>query len=378
MDQFYLSNRISFLPKDQTDEYATRQVLSFLRIGESGPPSKRAWSIELLPESGPFGWDNLDIYDIDKKLLFRDKTITLTNNTKLRVRTAASDLLGSPVWSASVGPYLDIQTAIPKAIEVALKSSLVPTEGAQSLVCYSYPKLGLLCRSRDEKQEYVVDLGDFTIVSRQIANSVQSPEQLTCWSPYDLVTPATIGSIREGWKRNLGNLPPAPPSPSQLANAVAKAREGTQEQTVELHLHGQETPVYCAVATAEMILEYYEIQKTQTEIAQVMHTSATGTENPDQVNGYASLSGGALTATLQDKPAFETAQTEILDARPFKSGVPGHARAGAGFKVDGDQSWLYIYDPWPPNQGAGPYWENWNMPSLPHTNFICVKKTTFS
>ena len=84
------------------------------------------------------------------------------------------------------------------------------------------------------------------------------------------------------------------------------------------------------------------------------------------------------------KPIFELpenirwnkAKAQIDDLKPMKSGVPGHARAVAGyFKsrfLNAESEFLYVYDPEPSNSdltlGGDVSWENWD--SIYHTNFI--------
>jgi len=364
------------LSNDQTNEYATRQVLSFIRLGESGAPSKRAWSINLLPEAGPFNWDNLDIYDIKGRLLFKDKMLSLVGGLQIRMRMAATTILGAPTWSAGVGPTFDISRAIQKAEQLAADHDLTPVAGAQALVCYSYPKLGLLCSKNNSIEKVVIDLGDFIIIPTNAGANAGTPESIICWSPFDLITNATIGALNESWSIAIAALPEMPSGTSNLTRAIASAQASVEEKTLELKLHGQETSVYCAVATGQMLLEYYGIAKTQKEIATAMKTSSTGSENPDQLAAYRSLTGGTLDPLFDDKPSYEGAKSEIQQARPLKSGISGHARACAGYKVDNDQ-WLYIYDPWPVGQGAI-YYENWNDKNLIHTNFITLKRILYT
>jgi Peptidase_C39 like family len=364
-----------YLSKDETDDFATRQVMSLVRRGEGAPPSKRNWSLDLLPEGGSFNWDNLNLYDVSHRLLFRDKIIKLDANTRIRLRTAASNLLRVPVWSASATSSFDAQASLAKATDVATQSGLVPIEGEEALVCYSYPKLGLLCNMPGADYQSIVDLGNFQIIDVRTASQVTSPEMITCWSPYDVVGPATIGAFRATWEGAMTALPAGPTSPAGVLPAVEIAQQNLEEQTVELNLHVQETSYYCAVATAQMILEYNGIKKTQSEIAAAMRAQPPGVDNQPQIDGYKTLSAGQLDALIETRPTFEGAKNEIAAARlPMKSGIYGHARACAGFRNDG-QPWLYIYDPWP---GSGIYWENWDGPQIHHTNFIYVRQVLYS
>jgi hypothetical protein len=126
-----------------------------------------------------------------------------------------------------------------------------------------------------------------------------------------------------------------------------------------------------------MILASHGLQRTQDEIATVMHTGPSGTTTQDQVAAYGALANGRYSGALRDKPTFDAAKQEIDQVRSLKSGIPGHARALAGWKIsqtDGGpmEQFLYVYDPWPPKQGQV-YWEDWTAVMKVHpTNFIFV------
>jgi len=59
-------------------------------------------------------------------------------------------------------------------------------------------------------------------------------------------------------------------------------------------LYAQQTNVYCAVATGQMILDFHRWPFTQDEIATAMGTGAGGTDNDGQVAGYESLTNNSL------------------------------------------------------------------------------------
>ena len=131
-----------------------------------------------------------------------------------------------------------------------------------------------------------------------------------------------------------------------------------------------------------MILDFYRYHFTQDQIAAAMGTGAGGTTNPGQVNGYHSLSNNGVVATYDTSADWAEAKAEIDANRPVKSGIPGHARACAGWMRQNiflvgqsPRRWLKIYDPWPWNadicQGGAVVWEDWE--SVTHTNFIYVR-----
>ncbi len=353
---------------------------------EVGPAVQRAWSIRNLPapkaeaEVGPATplFDGrTDIYDIRGRLLFRDFTSSLRDGQRLRVRTAAYDTLKTPVWSLGIGKPFDVDSATGKALEVASELHLKPVKGSKWLVCYSYPKLGLLCKRRDGSKA-VIDLGHLEPVDGQTQRAAEA-EFPALWSPFDLVSKVSAAYFKELWSLNTAAMPralDAEAGPDALASAVEGARASESRAVLPpMKLYGQQTQYYCAVATAQMILEYHGIKKSQNQIAAAMNTGPNGTSNQNQVKGYDKLAKGRFEATFDDSASFMEAKMEISRGHPLKSGVPGHARACAGWKTRRgspgiEKRWLYVYDPWPPQQGDT-YWEDWS--AIEHTNFIYLR-----
>jgi hypothetical protein len=390
------------ISKSDGAELALKTLLGFL-VFEGSAPQKRQWSISNLlgdlPEGQPdfslssFSIDRFsshrELYDVSGKLVFRDYTATLSDGSQLLMRVSGNRGMGPPVWSVGINKKFDVDLAIVEATKVAERLRLRPREGKKSLVCYSYPKLGLLC-SAEDGSKVIIDLGDLSTV-RVDAVLANSPELLATWSPLALLEDAFSGRSREAYFSYCERLKAIDlESNIPLNTAVEGAQNTTEESTLRqcgsgatgqcMSLRGQETPVYCAVATAQMILAYHGIDKTQTEIALSMQTGQTGTTNPNQVAGYQSLSGSIFTGTFDSTASFLEAKREIDEGRPLKSGVPGHARACSGWRTetsaDGTETqWIQVYDPWPPNAGAI-YWEAWS--NTVHTNFIYVRRTTIS
>jgi hypothetical protein len=149
-------------------------------------------------------------------------------------------------------------------------------------------------------------------------------------------------------------------------------------------LYAQQTNVFCAVATGQMILDFYRRYFTQDEIATAMGTGPGGTGQAGQEAGYESLSQNCLEATFDGSASWAEAKAEINANRPLKSGIPGHARAVSGWMSTWSwASWsfdlsLRIHDPWPWNAdicaGGAVVWEDWD--AVDHTNFIYVRHRT--
>jgi hypothetical protein len=145
-------------------------------------------------------------------------------------------------------------------------------------------------------------------------------------------------------------------------------------------LHAQQVNDYCAVATCQMVLCYYRYFYTQDQIAPALNYSAGSGCPANQSPGYQTLSNNHIIATFDSSPTFAEAKTQINNLRPFKTGIPGHARACAGYSeslwynIQNSQS-LKIYDPWPWNAdfklGGAVYWEDWN--AVTHTNYVFTR-----
>lgn len=371
-----------FLSKQESKEVASKQLLSFLAVpvaeaeaerelmtADPGlASSKSLFSIDALPHEafveGPLlsVWKSRKIYDVDGVLLFRDQIINLGSGNELRVRTAASDLLRTPVWSVKAGPALDVEGLMAGALAALQKTPdleplLVDGEEDVRIVCYSYPKLGILCYSRaDPSAGFVIDIGDLIIIPLDASRQKEHPQSVfTVWSPYDLVAASTIEEFRSLWKHNVTQLPALPETVEALSKTIKEAKPLVPEETIpKLKLVGQQTDAFCVPAVAKMILEQHGICKTQNEIAIAMKTDLCGTTLPNEVEAIPGLTGGVLRAVPDLTASFDEAKKEIRQNRPLKVGTPGHARACDGFKVEdkeGGKSFIHIYDPWPPGQG---------------------------
>jgi hypothetical protein len=120
-----------------------------------------------------------------------------------------------------------------------------------------------------------------------------------------------------------------------------------------------------------MIFEQHGISKTQNEIAIAMKTDLSGTTLDNQLKAVPILTKGALQAVLDETASLDQAKKELRQDRPVKVGTTGHTRACGGFKVEeGGKNSIYIYDPWPPNQGEI-YYED--RAAVHYTNHIYIR-----
>lgn len=381
------------LSEEETTMIASRQLLEFLRVPtEAGPnwdaPSKRGFLLSALPEGanvGAFPWSTMnELFDVNGRLLFRDYVLDQGRGAELRIRTAASDLLRAPVWAVSSGPKLDL-AGLTKVALSAMKNATIGSlkpikfKGRVNWVVYSYPKIGIRCTlDTSPADEFIFDIGDHSVTPVNAFMTHSDPEDVTiAWSPFDTIAPSTIGLYRARWRKHFDSLPQVPARAANLKSALEATESTTVEErsvNPELQIVGQETDVYCALATAQMLLAHHGVIRSQDEIAEAMQVGRSGTSVQNQLSGFAVLSENMLAASLDETTSFSDGKLEILSNRPFKSGIPGHARACGGFKVQDEKCWLYIYDPWPPRQGSV-YYENWD--AVMHTNFIYLRQRQF-
>ena len=386
-----------FLSEQESKLIASRQLLSFLFVDSRAKrerahaPSKALFSFRALPrdafiDAPPwFNWSSRPIYDVDGLLLFRDHTLRLDSDNEIQVRTAGSDLLRTPVWSVRAGKASNIDGLITKALVVLkettdLEPILVDDEVTVRLICYGYPRLGILCSSHTQPTlKFVMDLWDLVIIPVSPTEQDAPPESVkTIWSPYDWVARPTLGHFRSRFQHNLELLPELPEKIEDLRKAIKAARSGIIEELTtkpELTLIGQQTDFFCAPATAKMILEHHGISKTQDQIAFEMQTLTTGTKPEDQERAIPRLTDSRFDGLLDITTSLSEAKDEIRENRPFKTGNATHARACGGFKVEqGGTEWLYLYDPLPCNEGRI-YFENWEADR--HLDYIYVRPALF-
>lgn len=353
----------------------------------------------------------LEISDLSGEPLFYEFSTRDGNHEVARIKASATQRVGAPVVTVELGerrwdPAKGVARAKQQAQELFPKARVEDTE----LVCYSYPKIGVrvdLISESGEETSLLFDVADGSQITRF---GDDEAEGQTAWSYLDALPPQRVEANLRLWQqRDQEREAAQKETPKLFARGYTAAEAAKLKDTLVLkspflylpfyssrvlrfaprcdahecfELYAQQTNVYCAVATGQMILDFYRYHYDQDAIAAAMGTGAGGTSNPGQVAGYQSLSNHCLTATYDTTADWVEAKAEIDANRPVKSGIPGHARACAGWKRQNiwligqsPQRWLQIYDPWPWNAdicaGGAVYWENWD--AVNHTNFISVR-----
>ena len=352
------------------------------------------------------------IHDLAGPPLFYEFELADEEGAAGVVRAAASPAVGTPLVATELGPRRwDPEEAVRTAEESVRKEHRGVSVTGSRLVCYCYPKVGVEVSfdlPRQGSGRTIIDVSDGLPVVNLGADELEGS---TAYSYYETVVAPTERSRRRRWSRleddvevlrriappmlDLGSRLRAEVRP-QLYDAFVKefpyfAFPVSSQKVIRFgprcsphecfQLYAQQTNVYCAVATGQMILDFYRRYFTQDQIAAAMGTGSGGTDNAGQVAGYESLSNNCLDATYDGSAAWSEAKAEIDANRPLKSGIPGHARAAAGWMKT--WSWtafgydlsLKIYDPWPWNAdicaGGAVVWEDWD--AVTHTNFIYVR-----
>lgn len=346
------------------------------------------------------------IYDINGSPLFYDFPVVGHGGEGGIVRTAASRVLGKPIIAIELSNrHWNFNKAVKKLLPKVRKGrSRVPIPRPK-LVCYSYPKLGVMfevpnARGRIERQIY--DVASLERV-RELQSGSEREGQYA-WSYYDSLNNRKRSSGLKAFEKvDAMRIKQSPAFRKNLARAtkleklvditklklklsVTKTLQFCPHYTTSharshhcFVLHGQEVNDYCAVATCQMILCYYRYYYDQDDIAPNLgYTAGSGCPS-DQSAGYQTLSNNHINATFDSSATWAEARSQINQLHPMKSGIPGHARAVAGYSYMLN-AWpfsiterkLYVYDPWPWNAdyslAGAVYWEDWD--SVSHTNFI--------
>ncbi|HEX5760621.1 MAG TPA: C39 family peptidase [Thermoanaerobaculia bacterium] len=404
-----IKDRGSRLPAPVDRERAREHALLALRRDwAAGMQKDEAW------RGGELDPDPIVLHDLNGWPLFHEFLLRRGERVVGSVKTAASQVLGAPVLTVEEGPLgWDPDRAFHEAMERARR--LVPDAEivGRELICYSFPKIGVRLDladregGEDRRRSLIFDAADFSLVRRFGADELEGQAAYSFYQ--EVALPRAERNLRrfeaedrelEEVRRRDGDLLTAALAEVDLARVRRALAPELRFEFLPLYssrvlkygprcnphdcfmLYAQQTNVYCAVATGQMILDFYRWPYTQDEIAAAMGTGPGGTGNAGQEAGYESLTRKCMEATYDTSAQWAEAKAEIDANRPVKSGVPNHARACAGWKRQNfsltgtePKRWLRIYDPWPWNedlcQGGKVVWEEWD--SIEHTNFIYVR-----
>jgi hypothetical protein len=380
---------------------------------------RRAWSSET-PDFKEWGKFELDeekpivLYDINGQKLFYEFNVIIGDNIIGSVKTSASKMLGSAVPAIQLSPRKwNPEEANNQAKEKVSKMypevEIIKTE----FVCYSYPKVGVRIYMKEPeigKRSIIFDAADFSQIEEF---GPDGPMGQAAWSFYERISDKNLSDRKTRWEkeneeieslrsdipkifdrtltdRELKELKPKFKlkskleypyiiSPYSFKTVPFSPRCNTHDC---FELYAQKTNVYCAVATGQMLLDFYRYYYSQIDIAAAMGTGPSGTYISGMLNGLNQLSKKCLDATWDGTASWNEAKAEIDNNKPLASIIPGHARACAGWKRQNIciwpgpcKKWLKIYDPWPWSSnicnGGAIYWEDWDLQT--HWGFVYLR-----
>ena len=353
----------------------------------------------------------LSIFDINGLLLFYDFALMSGRIQVATIRAAANSKIGKAIISIKLGGQKwSLATSKARIIEMVQKKYPKFKISSPLLVCYSYPKLGLMVTLEGDKdsRSLIFDIADFSPIPDRAQK--EDMEGAYSWSFLDAIDKRSAASRKKKYlaeaeltRKVFGKEFGVDAiyritdvyKVRDLAKVAFKTRfekklqfctHYTHDEDGSHHcfiLHAQQVNDYCSVATCQMILCYYRYYYAQNDIAPSLGYSSGGGCPADVSAGYEALSNNHIDSTYDASATWNEARDQINLLQPMKSGVPGHARAIAGYSQNifiilgsstADKK-LFVYDPWPWNAdlkaGGDIYWEDWD--AITHTNFVYTK-----
>jgi len=383
------------------EEAVEHAALSVLRNAPLGQFDAQVWLKSNVKK------DPAVVYDLNGKPLFYICEVGQGEEMPGTVHLAASRVLGRPELAIELGrPAWNFDTAVKRLTPRVKKEFPRSRISAPRLIAYSYPKLGVMydIDSPSGKQRAIYDVGSLGRIPER--HERPDSEGAYAWSFYESLDnnrrKANLALMRKVDKAR-DRLPARTRAELRktrsLATMIDKVGFTIKKSKVRklpyspnyawnharghhcFELYAQQVDDYCAVATCQMVLAYYRYYFSQATIAPSLGYSPGGGCPSDQSPGYRSLSCNQLDASFDNTPTFAEAMTQIDGLHPFKSGIPGHARACAGYSISyitpigSDFQKLLIYDPWPWNAdyaaGGAIRWEDWSTPTK--TNYVTTK-----
>ena len=393
---------------------------------------RRAWAGEVKDFEKWGGYDldpkPLTIYDLNGQVLFYEFDVMNGNKVVGSTKTAASKTIGSPVITMEFGERSWDFKKASKEAEKKVKKLFPKADITESeLVCYSYPKIGVRVyfdTAKAKEGNLIFDISTLDLIERYASDEMDNFACRSFYNEIDGIERAKREALFELDKkeleaikakrpkvleRNISSrkladikplLVPQPvhtvnetlipsnivPIPFYSSKTIRFSPRCNSHECFELY--AQKTDVYCAVASGQMLLDFYRYYYTQDQIAIAMSTGTHGTSVSGIVNGIKSLSKNCLNVTSDHTISWSEVTSEINANRPFMSCIPGHARVCVGWKKQNlytlwqkPKTWVKIYDPWPWNadicNGGRTYWESWSVSKyycsvyLEHRNQPC-------
>lgn len=323
----------------------------------------------------------LTIYDLSGAKLFLDyELLDSADNYFGFLRSSAKDSELPLIDTICIGPRpFDPNTAIQRAVASAVQRRPgTQVVGVQNFVCYGYPRVGVLVSYQFQgkilNSVFDASIGAFIrewegVFTPEAGEADEEGEPFYSYLSRIPEAGDPAGDVAKQWafytdlqaRDNQGIEGGMAVNAIRVVESIANVRVAESGTLLPVSIEGQKTPVFCAVAAAQMMLKYLGIEESQDNIAAVFHTSASGTTNDDFLTGFGSLTGGKWKASINQGPTFESTAYALGGMVPVKSGIPQHARLIRGFKEyiflknDGTVAhrdrFFIVDDPWPVNSG---------------------------
>jgi len=321
------------------------------------------------------------IFDLTGSQLFFDVEILDANRKNLGyLRSGAGSedlpLIDSIVFSNGL-PSSDL--LVSRAKEQAAIDFPSKVVNNPRFVCYGYPLIGVMLDvTNDSNTQWVL----YNPYNKSIIRQGVTKQELTSIERGfefidDLIEGEPLYSIanripeagpeegpsQEQWRALRGVFELYDLEGGDVEALVNRARVSVRGQTVAANLIAQETSVYCVVATAAMILDFFgQTVLNQKDIASFLGTTARGTAPAALATQLGAISSGKLVAKQIGAPSFEDFVRELKPGFPVKSGIPAHSRLVCGWReydlLDSQanplhtERFLVVADPQPVGIGA--------------------------
>ena len=178
-------------------ELVEHATLAVMKNAAAGPPELASWLNAAVRK------EPLKIHDINGLPLFYDFEVARGKEVLGNVRVAASQVIGTALVAVELGPRLwNYDKAVKKLTPRVKREFARARIAAPKLVCYSYPKLGVMFEVLEGNKTSLA-IYDVSSLAR-VPGKPEQPdsEGFYAWSFYDSLSdrpiPRPAGSTREG------------------------------------------------------------------------------------------------------------------------------------------------------------------------------------
>ncbi len=357
---------------------------------------------------GFLGWEHARIagtprivYDLTGPALFYDFPVRIRERVGF-IRVAANRVYGTPVISMHVTPPLwNTEEARKTLRRLAHEQYPKHVVANVRLVCYRYPKLGLLALLRapgggndvsillDIEHQVLVPTKPGGINLGQAVYSLLGTFSKTDYAMNPKEWERVHTSIKEFFQaqKNLKEANYYRLAARKRLEVLRKVFDPAQQKVVTFcchsdldHYHCQQCLSFCrhyqeklwtcAPTSGQMLLCYWRYCYSQDDIARAMKCDGQGTDPKNIPPGMQLLTHNLFSCTMLTTEDWKVCTGEIDNRRPFMSCIEGHARACGGYGQTANFRYLYIFDP---GDTGGICWETFPTPHF-NAQFTFIRK----